>query len=141
MDPAQALAELMQLSSQVDAAVVLDTDGAILASSPESAGDRLATCAAELVAAAADIGAQDVVTRVEVELAEGAVFVIREGERTVVARTGPEPSAGLVVYDLRTCLRSIAEPEPEEKPAPKRKRSSKRAKESAEGVDAQEAGE
>ena len=32
MDAAQALAELMELSSQITAAVVIDADGAVLAS-------------------------------------------------------------------------------------------------------------
>jgi hypothetical protein len=66
------------------------------------------------------------VTRVEVELADGAVFLLREGERTIVGVTGPRPTAGLVAYDLRTCLQAI-----DEAPKPKRRRSAK-PKESAE---------
>ena len=50
-------------------------------------------------------------TRVEVELEEGALFVLREGGRTIAAVTGPQPTAGLVVYDLRTCLERITEPD------------------------------
>jgi len=130
VDAAQALVELRKLSSQIEAAALLDAGGGVAAASPETEGDRLARLAAELTAAARDIGAQDEVTRVEVELAEGAVFVLAEGGSTVVARTGPEPSAGLVVYDLRTCLRSIAEqqqPEEEAKSKPKRSRRTKSA--------------
>jgi predicted regulator of Ras-like GTPase activity (Roadblock/LC7/MglB family) len=110
MDPAQALADLRELSAQITAAVVLDTDGNVLASSPEGggSGSSLATAALELVAAAGDLGAgAEDVTRVEVELAAGAVFVVREGERTVAATTGPDPTSGLVVYDLRTCAQSL----------------------------------
>jgi hypothetical protein len=127
MDAAQALRELMEISSVITAAVVLDGEGAILASAPEEAGARLARSAQELVAAAADVGAdgQDV-TRVEVELGEGAFFVVREGGRTVAATTGPNPTSGLVVYDLRTCAQAIPAAEP------KKRRSPRKPKESAE---------
>ena len=65
----------------------------------------------------------DEVTRVEVELEEGAVFVLREGGRTIAATTGPQPTAGLVAYDLRTCLQAISEPE-----KPKRRRAARKPK-------------
>lgn len=124
MDAAQALRELLELSSQIEAAAVLGADGAVVASSPEgkdAAG--LATAARELVAAASELGGQQDVFRVEVELEAGALFVVREGDRTIVARTGPEPTAGLVVYDLRTSLRSVDEP------APKKRRTTRAKKE------------
>ena len=107
MDANQALGELMELSSQITAAVVLDGDGGVLAS---SSGDSasLANSTLELVAAAADLGGDGRgVTRVEVELDEGAIFVVREGDHTVAATTGPDPTSGLVVYDLRTCAQAI----------------------------------
>lgn len=110
----------MELSSQIEAAVVLSADGAVIASSGE--GDAsLAGTALELVGAAAELGSDPEVTRVEIELAEGALFVVREGGRTIAARTGPEPTSGLVVYDLRTCIRSIDEPEPKKKRASRAK--------------------
>ncbi|HXG75701.1 MAG TPA: hypothetical protein VNJ53_03935 [Gaiellaceae bacterium] len=66
---------------------------------------------AELLAVAGELhaGVGEVV-RVEVELAEGGLFVLREGGLTAAAVTGPRPTAGLVVYDLRTCLRGIEAP-------------------------------
>ena len=111
MDAAQALGELMELSSQITAAVVLDREGAVLASSADDAAS-LAAAVRDLVGAAADLGGDTRdVTRVEVELDEGAIFVVREGDHTVAATTGPSPTSGLVVYDLRTCAQSItAEP-------------------------------
>jgi len=127
MEPAQALAELRELSSQITAAVVLDAEGSVLASSPEGhgSGSTLATAALELVAAAGDLGAgAEDVTRVEVELDEGAVFVVREGERTVAATTGPDPTSGLVVYDLRTCAQSLRGDEPKKRRARKPKEAS-----------------
>jgi hypothetical protein len=112
MDVAQALAELTELSSQVERAVVLDSSGTFLGStsSEESTSERLAEGARELVAAAADLHpSSGAVTRVEVELADGALFVLEEGGRTIAAVTRPHPTAGLVAYDLRTCLQAIDE--------------------------------
>jgi hypothetical protein len=78
----------------------------VLASSDDSA--PLAAATLELVAAAADLGGDSRdVTRIEVELDEGAIFVVREGDHTVAATTGPDPTSGLVVYDLRTCAQAI----------------------------------
>lgn len=110
MDAEQALRELGELSSQITAAAVLDANGTVLAASSEdpAASGRLATAALELVAAAADLGSGSrEVTRVEVELDEGAIFVVNESGHTVAATTGPRPTSGLVVYDLRTCAQSI----------------------------------
>ncbi len=129
MDAAQALRELMELSSQITAAVVLDAEGSVLASAPEdpAAASALAASTQELVAAASGLGADGRdVTRVEVELGEGAFFVVREGGRTVGATTGPEPTSGLVVYDLRTCAQAISADEP------KKRRSTRKPKAEAE---------
>jgi hypothetical protein len=37
----------------------------------------------------------------------------------IAATTSPEPTVGLVFYDLKTCLRSIDEPQAEPKPKPR----------------------
>jgi len=71
-----------------------------------------------LMAAAFELNARPrEVTRVEVELESGAFIALRDGGRTIAATTGPQPTSGLVVYDLRTCLAGITEPE-----QPKRKK-------------------
>jgi predicted regulator of Ras-like GTPase activity (Roadblock/LC7/MglB family) len=123
MDAAQALRELMDVSSQITAAVVLDADGAVLASAPEdpAAASALAASTQEVVAAASGLGADGSdVTRVEVELGEGALFVVREGGHTVGATTGPRPTSGLVVYDLRTCAQAIRKEEPKKRRSPRK---------------------
>ena len=114
MDAAQALRELTELSSQIESAVVLGADGSVLASTQEDStrAAALASSTLELVGAAFELNTQRLeVTRVEVELEDGALFVLRDGGRTIAAITGPDPTSGLVVYDLRTCLQGIAEPE------------------------------
>jgi hypothetical protein len=126
MDVAQALAELTELSSQVERAVILDASGAVLGStsSDEDTTERLATAARDAVVAAAELHpSAGTVTRVELELGEGALFVLAEGGRTIAAVTRPRPTAGLVAYDLRTCLNALGEaPKPRRPRAQKPKR-------------------
>jgi len=124
MEPNEALVELIDLSSQIEDVAILGESGFVLASSgaPER-GEQLARVAAELLAAAGDVRPSGDVSRVEVTLGSSSVFVVSEGGRTAVATTVPEPTAGLVVYDLRTALRRLDE-EPARKPSKPRKRRS-----------------
>ena len=111
MGPADALTQLTELSSQVEDAAILGESGFVLASTgtPER-GEELARVAADLLAVAADVRRDGpAVTRVEVAFPGGSLFVVREDGRTAVATTVPAPTAGLVVYDLRTALRRLAE--------------------------------
>ena len=127
MDAAQALTELRELSSQVARAVVFEDGGEVLAGTDadQAAVEELADAARALVAAAGGLHATEGdVSRAEVELADGGFFVLREGGRTIAATTGPDPTAGLVVYDLRTCLSSIDA-------KPKRRRTTKKQVEEA----------
>ncbi len=81
MDVAAALAELEELSTQVTRAVVVDRDGAV-AGTLGVAADRagaLAAIGAELLAGARVAGGGDDVTRVEVVLPTGGVFVAARG--------------------------------------------------------------
>jgi predicted regulator of Ras-like GTPase activity (Roadblock/LC7/MglB family) len=109
MDASAALTEMMQLSSQVRRAVVLDASGEVLAAAPPgSAGsDALPRAAVELLDAGGALRTGSLAARVEVSLPEGAVVVVREGELVAAAATAPDPVASLVVYDLRTCLRRV----------------------------------
>jgi hypothetical protein len=111
VDAAEAIADLLELSSQVEAAVLFDASGAVEASSvaDETGGTALARRALDLVAAAGSLRAgASAVTRVEARLAAGGLVVVREGERLAAATTLPDAPAALVVYDLRTALRVSA---------------------------------
>jgi predicted regulator of Ras-like GTPase activity (Roadblock/LC7/MglB family) len=123
MEPNEAVAELMTLSSQIEDVAILGESGFVLASSgtPER-GERLARAAAELLAAAADVRPSGEVSRIEVALRDNSVFVVQEGGKTAVATTVPEPTAGLVVYDLRTALRRLEEEKPARSARPRKKR-------------------
>ena len=67
MDPAEALTDLKQISTQVERAVVVRNDGTLEAST------------------------------------------LRDDARMVCAVTAGDPTVGLIFYDLKTCLRNIAE--------------------------------
>ena len=128
MDAASALADLTEISSQVEAAVVLDGSGAVVASTLADPGRsaRLARAGLDLLGAADKRFAGDrALTQLEAALREGSVFVAREEGRSIVATTRAEPTSGLVFYDLKTCLSSLAEQEPEAKPARPRRRTTK----------------
>jgi predicted regulator of Ras-like GTPase activity (Roadblock/LC7/MglB family) len=125
----KALAELSDISSQVRAAVLFESDGKVLASTiGDEKGEQLAS-AAKLLLEQAEVVRPDgdtKLTQVEVATREGSVFVVREGEQVLAATTGPEPTAGLVFYDLRAALRASGE-KPKRKRAPARKTTKKKA--------------
>ena len=124
MEAAAALADLTQVSSQIEAAAVFDESGALLASTRagDAGGRELVEGARSLLAAAVAVRREGgpAVVRVEAALRAGSVFVVSEGQLAIVAITAPEPTSGLVVYDLRTCLRAVAAPA--EKPKRRRKK-------------------
>jgi predicted regulator of Ras-like GTPase activity (Roadblock/LC7/MglB family) len=108
MNAQQALADLTEISSQIQAAVVFDDKGKVAGSTLDDAerGDRLARSAQELLAAAESIRGESTLTQLEVATSEGSVFVVREGSTCIAATTGSNPTAGLVFYDLKSALRS-----------------------------------
>jgi predicted regulator of Ras-like GTPase activity (Roadblock/LC7/MglB family) len=104
----QALAELLDVSEDVIAAVILDGDGRPKAA---TVGDAEAAKAAEIAAAMLAYG--DALrtgvsaARLEAVTADGNVFALREGKAAIVAATGRGPVAGLVLHDLRMTLRNV----------------------------------
>jgi hypothetical protein len=105
---ARALDELTEISSQIRSAVLLDAAGAVVAATGAD-GERFAEAARALLAAAEEArGGERALTQLEAATLDGSVFVVREGERTIAATTGPEPTVGLVFYDLKSALRSAA---------------------------------
>jgi predicted regulator of Ras-like GTPase activity (Roadblock/LC7/MglB family) len=121
VDAAQALADLTEISSQIQTAVLFDEAGEVAASTlgDDAPARELVASARELLEAGAGLreGGQKL-TQLEAATVEGSVFVVSQGDRRIVATTSPEPTVGLVFYDLKSCLRGIddgggAEPEPQ----------------------------
>ncbi len=130
MDATTALADLSEISSQIEHAVVLLEDGSVLASTIEDTerAQRLATTALDLLAAAAEVpleGEREL-AQLEVALAGGSVFVVRDGGRIIVATAAAASPAGLVLYDLRTCLRNLDEAGEETNPPPRNRSTRKK---------------
>ncbi len=144
MKPAQALADLTEISAQIEAAVILDSSGAVLASSmaemPRS--ESLARAARQLFTAAEETmggpGGREKLVQLQAALPDGCVFVVRDEDRVVAAVTTPDPTVGLVFYDLKTCLRHVAGEELA--PKPKARDRSKKA-EAAAAAEETESGE
>ena len=116
MDAEQALADLTEISTQVRTATVVEPSGELAASTvaDEARARALADAARRLLAEAERIRprADRPLAQLEVATGEGSVFIVRDGGRTIVATTGPEPTVGLVFYDLMSCLRSLAAEDP-----------------------------
>jgi predicted regulator of Ras-like GTPase activity (Roadblock/LC7/MglB family) len=121
VDPSQALAELKQISAQVQDAVIFDESGGVVASTvAEERAPAMAQAARRLLEKAAEtVEHGDQIVQIEASLPDGSVIVARDGANAVAATTVPDPTVGLIFYDLRTCLRSLADAE--EKPKPRRK--------------------
>ena len=107
----EPLDELTEISSQVDAAVLFDETGKVISSTlPDDRAERLAASARALFEEAGRAGEG------------GSLFVVREGKNLIAASTSAEPTAGLVFYDLKSTLRSMAKP----KPKPRRRAPAKK---------------
>jgi len=122
MDAAQALADLTEISSQIEGAALVGEDGEIAASTfaGEERARAFVAAARELLDAAGGLRSSAAPNQIEVATAEGSVFVVRDGGRLIAATTTPEPTVGLVFYDLKSCLRAVADDEAS-KPKPKRR--------------------
>jgi predicted regulator of Ras-like GTPase activity (Roadblock/LC7/MglB family) len=122
MDAAQALADLTEISAQIDGAVLADSSGSLVASTftQEERGKELARAAADLLAAASESRAEgQELVQIQAATPRGSIFVVRDENHVVAAITGSRPTVGLVFYDLKTCLRMLAREEAApQQPAP-----------------------
>jgi predicted regulator of Ras-like GTPase activity (Roadblock/LC7/MglB family) len=113
VDAGRALADLVEISPQIEAAAVVTGDGALAGSVgvPEGHADAVARAARELLDRAAEFRRDGVrVTQVHAELGDGEVFAVTgAGERTIVAVVRERTAPGLVFYDLKRCLAAVAE--------------------------------
>jgi predicted regulator of Ras-like GTPase activity (Roadblock/LC7/MglB family) len=113
MDAQQALADLTEISSQIQAAVVFDDKGKV-GGSTHADGEAFAQAAGDLLAAAEELKTgESALTQLEIATGDGSVFVVRDGKSTIAATTAPQPTSGLVFYDLKSALRSV---KPERRP-------------------------
>jgi predicted regulator of Ras-like GTPase activity (Roadblock/LC7/MglB family) len=116
MKPEQALADLTEISSQIEAAVVFDAERKVIGSTlaDESRAGQVASAAGGLWRSVQEVKPGSTPTQFEVATTEGSLFVVRDDETYIAATTGRNPTVGLVFYDLKSTLRNLKkEPEPE----------------------------
>jgi predicted regulator of Ras-like GTPase activity (Roadblock/LC7/MglB family) len=112
MEAARALADLLEISPQIEAAAVMTEDGEPVGSVgiPESRAGALARSVRELLEGASSFRREGRVTQLHAELADGDVFAVTGAAGlTIVAVTGDRTSPGLVFYDLKRCLTAVDE--------------------------------
>jgi predicted regulator of Ras-like GTPase activity (Roadblock/LC7/MglB family) len=137
MDAAQALADLTEISSQIEAAVLAQADGSVVASTfrEPSRGAELARAAIELVSTADDAHGDPAgreLVQMQAATPRGSVFVVRDERHVVAAIAGSKPTVGLVFYDLKMCLRMLEREEAKAESAPTADPPSKAEKEPTE---------
>jgi hypothetical protein len=100
-----ALRYLLELSTDIRVALLIDRDGNLLASAPERPSDQAMRRAEKLVREATAIasGAETPV-EVDVTVDGGTVFVVREDEPALVCVAGPFALPGLILHDMRVVL-------------------------------------
>jgi predicted regulator of Ras-like GTPase activity (Roadblock/LC7/MglB family) len=115
MDAGQALAELTEISSQIELAVIFDPGGELVASTltDREAAERLARGGAELFVVASR-GSQERGEPAQIELAllPASILLARQGDLRILAVAGADAVAGLAFFDLGVCLRRLAGAEP-----------------------------
>src|SRR4029450_1796040 len=101
-EPRAALAELTDISTQIEAAVLFDADGKVVASTiPEERAAQVATSAKALLEQAGQIGGGGL-TQARAPTAGGSLFVVKDGPPMIAPSPSAEPTAGLVFYDLKS---------------------------------------
>ena len=110
-----AFAEMLDISTDIDKAVVFGPEGVVTTNMSEPALSTTVAQAEELVRlgqqSAEKMGSQPL-TQLVVEAPAGLVFLVRElaADGMTAVATGKKGSrVGLALYDLKTCLRDARE--------------------------------
>lgn len=113
-----ALSELIEVSPQVEFAVVARRDGTPIVGQRRAGGDAsdiaskfsgvLVRVLAHAERSRKELG-REPVTQCEVAISEGSLFLVADANLVVAAVTSTEPTVGLVFYDLKAALRAVRE--------------------------------
>jgi predicted regulator of Ras-like GTPase activity (Roadblock/LC7/MglB family) len=112
MEAARALADLVEISPQIEAAAVVAGDGSPAGSVgvPDGRESVLARAVRELLEGAAAFRSDHGrVTQLHATLSDGEVFAVAEDGRTIVVVTRESAAPGLVFHDLKHCLAALGE--------------------------------
>jgi predicted regulator of Ras-like GTPase activity (Roadblock/LC7/MglB family) len=118
-----AFAEMLDISTDIDKAVLFNASGVLSSNMPEESQAAAVAQAVELTrlgeSRAAEMGSSPL-TQLVVEIPNGYVFLARETaeDGMTILATGKKGSrVGLILYDLRTCMRDVREAMRAETPA------------------------
>jgi predicted regulator of Ras-like GTPase activity (Roadblock/LC7/MglB family) len=113
VDAGRALADLVEISPQIEAAAVMAGDGTVAGAVgvPENRADTFARAARELLERAEAFRSDGIgVTQIHAALDGGEVFAVTGADgRIVVAVVSGRTAPGLVFYDLKRCLAAVEE--------------------------------
>jgi len=104
-----ALRYLLELSSDIRLALLCARDGEVLASAPGGSRERIVELGAELVREA-DVSfppGDGSALELDVGCEGGAVFLIRDGDMTMLCITERAVLPGLIFYDMHAVLRDL----------------------------------
>jgi hypothetical protein len=104
-----ALRYLLELSTDIHVAVLLEGKGDAIAAAPDPPNGRLAEISKELAGEAREIATRAGADEVEIDatVEGGAVFLVREPARTLLCVTGPFALPGLILHDMRVVLNDL----------------------------------
>jgi predicted regulator of Ras-like GTPase activity (Roadblock/LC7/MglB family) len=111
LTPALALDYLGELSTDIEAVVVLDRDGSVAAATgdDDDRNERMRELFTALLDRAADAAPGAGVDQLEVTTAEGSVFAVRGRDWTVGVVAGRKPLSSLMFYDLRNVVTDLGD--------------------------------
>ena len=111
LTPDLALDYLGELSTDIEAVVVIDRDGSVAAATGDDAdrSERMRELITALLDRAADAAPGTGIDQLEVTTAEGSVFAVRGRDWTVGVVAGRKPLASLMFYDLRNVVSELGD--------------------------------
>jgi len=116
MDAGQALAELTEISSQIEFALIFNARGELVEATlaDRQRAESLAFAAAALLACTTRAAGSERGEPVQVELAysDGSLLFVSQDDLRIVAKTTPDPISGLAFFELRACLRKLVDTKP-----------------------------
>jgi hypothetical protein len=100
-----ALRYLLELSTDIRVALLIDRNGNLVASAPERPSEAAVRTGQELAREATALAPGDQTSvEVDVTVEGGTVFVVREDEPALVCVAGPFALPGLILHDMRVVL-------------------------------------
>jgi hypothetical protein len=109
MDADAALAQLLEVSDDVRAAVLYERGELLASNLSEDEAAEIAGLADAMLAYAGTLRKEADVKQLEAVTPDGDVYVVRQGERGIVAIAAPGSLAGVVQHDLRTLLGRLSQ--------------------------------